>query len=67
MIWQDRGLYISPIKYALCISEKKFKKELKQLKIDTTIEFTRNGLDATTHYFQREIDNTQYCMFKRIS
>lgn len=62
MIWHDRGLYISPIKYALCISEKKFRKELKRLKITENIPFTLNGANSTVHYFKHTANNDECCI-----
>jgi len=62
MIWQDRCLYISPIKYALCISEKKFNKELKRLKIKKSSPFVRDNSNATVHYFQHTTNNDECCI-----
>lgn len=62
MIWHDRGLYISPIKYALCLSEKKFKKELKRLKIKESIPFVTNNSNASVHYFEHTVNNDNCCI-----
>jgi hypothetical protein len=62
MIWHDRGLYISPIKYALCLHEKRFKYELKRLKITEDVPYTLNNADSTVHYFRHTENNDECCI-----
>lgn len=53
----DTSLFISPIYYGLCTSEKAFNKELKRLKIPKSQrgDFISNEWsDATVHYFEKD-------------
>lgn len=52
--WLDRALLVSPICYALCLSEKEFHAELKQMKlpVDTWPSFNKTShANATTTFF----------------
>lgn len=52
--WLDRALIISPVYYCLCVTEKQFRKELKQLNVDRKDwpEFQKNShANATAHFF----------------
>ena len=55
--WLDRGLFISPIYYCLCISEEQFHKELKRLKVkrEDYPPFIKNEWsDASLHHLEWE-------------
>lgn len=52
--WCDRALVVSPIYYALCLTKKAFKAELKHLKIkpqDRPLFIANAQSHATTHFF----------------
>ena len=53
-IWLNRELFVSPIYYGLCTSEKQFTKTLKALKIPKAEwpSFVNVGANATTHHFE---------------
>lgn len=53
--WLDRSLLTSPYCYALCLSEKAYKKELKSLgvpKNERDAWISTPQADATLHYFE---------------
>ncbi len=53
----DTSLFISPIYYGLCTSEKAFSKELKRLKIPKSQRgdfITNEWSDATVHHFEKD-------------
>jgi hypothetical protein len=57
--WLDRVLIISPVLYALCLTQEAFTKELKRLKIKVSQEdslFLIKGARATTHTFAMDND-----------
>lgn len=57
MLWADRALIVSPIVYALCTSEKQFKKYLKKIGITDGNPFLLNGANATVHFFEVDGDH----------
>ena len=59
MKWLDRWLILSPIYYGLCLNKKKFKRELKRLKIPPAEwpKFVTPGSHATIHFFDNINDN----------
>jgi hypothetical protein len=55
--WLDRTLVTSPVYYALCVTEKSFKKELTRIKAKKSEHhsFLKSDLaGATTHFFTRD-------------
>lgn len=54
MKWCNRDLVVSPFHFGLCLSEKKFRKELKALGADEDLPFVRNWHSAASaHTFTR--------------
>jgi hypothetical protein len=56
-VWCDRALFVSPVYYGVCKTEKAFKKVLKHLKIpkaDRPSFLKNDHSDATVHYFERD-------------
>jgi len=65
MKWLNRSLLVSPYCYALCTSEKKFKKELKRLgvpKADWPNFLTSTHVNATVHYFDETESQGKCCI-----
>ena len=54
MKWCDRRLVTNPLMVGLCLSEKKFKKEMKRLGMKTSPRFLNHGSNATTHFFVKD-------------
>lgn len=54
MEWLNRRLLVSPISYALCLSEASFYKELQRLKIPPGDWGEFLILSATTHFFKTQ-------------
>ena len=59
MKYCDRGLFYSPVYFGLCLSEKKFRKELKRLNIPKHKypDFLRNGAFANVHTLVKDSIN----------
>ena len=53
MKWLDRRLIQNPLCVGLCLSEKKFRKEMKRLGVNDPPEFVISGKDATAHFFTK--------------
>ena len=65
MKWLNRSLLDSPYSYALCTSEKKFKKELKRLglpKSNWPDFLTSTHVNATVHFFDETESHGQCCI-----
>ena len=65
MKWLNRSLMDSPYSYALCTSEKEFRKELKRLKIPNANQepfLTSARVNATTHFFESSDTHDQCCI-----
>lgn len=57
--WLDRDLIVSPYSFALCLSEKQFKKELKRLNLPSEQWppfLATPHASATVHFFERHGD-----------
>ena len=57
--WVCRSLVDSPYCIGLCLSEDKFQKELKRLKVsrETWPKWISDGAGATVHFFDKSNDN----------
>lgn len=59
MQWLDRDLIRSPYSFALCLSEKEFKQELRRLELprkEWPSFLATNHSSATVHFFERNGD-----------
>ena len=58
--WLDRCLFVSPVYYCLCKTEKEFKKVQKHLKIpkNKRTDFLLNGSNTTAHFFTKDNDSS---------
>lgn len=55
MIWCDRELIRSPLYIGLCLSEKRFAKEMKRLSIENPPSFLKTShANATAHFFIKD-------------
>jgi hypothetical protein len=54
--WMDRAVFVSPIFYALCTTEKAFYSQLRKMKIpkENWPPFLPQGADACTHMMETE-------------
>ena len=64
MKYCDRGLFYSPVYFGLCLSEKKFKKELKRLNIPKHEypDFLRTGAFANVHTLVKDSTGGVTCI-----
>ena len=51
MQWLNKTLFISPVYFGLCTSERQFRAEKKRLKIKDDVSFLSCGANATVHFY----------------
>ena len=58
--WLDRCLFVSPVYYCLCKTEKEFKKAQKHLKIPKKdrCDFLLHGSNASTHFYTKDAESS---------
>jgi hypothetical protein len=58
MIYHTEGIIAGKFQYAVCLSEKAYKKELRRLNVDNADHAFLPGSDATVYYFDKENGQT---------
>lgn len=58
--WLDRAVFLSPVYYCLCTTEKEYKRVLKRLDIDYPIEWLKNEWSGACTHFATN-DKGQVC------